>query len=942
MNKFVLLLCLLMLIPGLLIAKHTNPTKINKSASPNGKLEFNVFTNDEGELTYNLRHGKSKIMLPSKMGIRVDGVDLGRGVTIESLSLKKHSGSFRWLGNSSTVENNYVAEVFAVTHLKSGRKWQLETRCYDRGFAFRYIVPGSGSHKIERENTTWALPQDAQLWYRKNGGAFQHYWKKCRAAEITNGVNAQLNVTLELNDGSFASLNEAGSFSFSGTSLKFNGTNEAETMFAEDKDGWVIEGDVVTPWRIIMSAPDLNGLVNANLTAAVCPAPDKTLFPEGCQWIQPGRSLWQWWGYWNPGTLWEKQHWFVDNAAALGCQYYLVDEGWEHPAQGWIIENRTAWQALKELADYAKTKGVKLLVWRSYPANKDAYYEGMETIKKRVKFYKNCKKAGIYGAKIDFLNSEDVEHCKFMHDCLREAAEYELTINYHGAPKPRGEERTYPNQVSREGVVGMEHNKWETIPRYHYATVPFTRFLSGYADFTVTTFQPDFIKGTTSCLQLAQAIVYTSPALHWADKPQFYLNSPAVDLIRSVPTTWDETIVLPSSKIGQQAAYARRKGDDWYVGIINGSDDEIIQDLKLSFLGKGSFVTTLFKDMPNKPVEKEKELLSTKNGSTLKVRMSPGGGYVAVFRKLEATPYGGAIYGHQDVNLRFVKSADVHYTLDGSKPTTKSPKYKKSFTIKNSCLLRAAIINGDGSGTEISARFVTLAVPMPEEDGDSILQTATKVELMNLTSGNIYYTLDGSTPTVESTLYAKPIELDRSATIKAITVINGLSSAVFEKTYTKQPKPAPLPQVKLSDLKPLTSSVGWKKLLIDKNFDDKQISIAEKKYESGILAHAPSVVEYKLQKSFNRFVTGMGIEDSQKNASVVFKLMVDETVLAESPTIKPGIIWYFDVKIPKGKATIKLITNEAGDGNNGDHSAWVNAGFITNNSDTDSSGLPII
>ncbi|MCK4563997.1 MAG: glycoside hydrolase family 97 N-terminal domain-containing protein, partial [Verrucomicrobia bacterium] len=364
--------------------------------SPKGKVQAKVYVDGQGDLAYTLNRGATPVMLPSKMGITIDGVELGKGVELKSVSVEAVTGSFEWLGTSSTVENNYVAESFEVTHLESGGKWTLETRCYDTGFAFRYVIPGEGDQKVDGEGTTWTLPEGAQLWYHKNGGAFQTYWKKQPAAEIKEGFNAQLNVTVELSDGSFASLNEAGSFSFSGTSLVFDGSNEATTLFAGDKEGWTIKGEVATPWRIVMTATDLNTLVNCNLTAAVCPAPDKTLFPEGCRtdWIQPGRSLWQWWGYWNPGTLWEKQHWFVDNAAALGCQYYLVDEGWEHPAQGWVTDTRTAWEALTELSEYAKSRGVKLLVWRSYPASEKAYYEGLETPEKRRRFFENCKKAG--------------------------------------------------------------------------------------------------------------------------------------------------------------------------------------------------------------------------------------------------------------------------------------------------------------------------------------------------------------------------------------------------------------------------------------------------------------------------------------------------------------------------------------------------------------------
>jgi len=446
---------------------------------------------------------------------------------------------------------------------------------------------------------------------------------------------------------------------------------------------------------------------------------------------------------------------------------------------------------MKELADYAETKGVRLLVWRGYPTNEEKYWSGMETVEKRTAFYVNSKKAGIYGAKIDFMDSESVVHSTFMETCLEEAAGYELMVNYHGAPKPTGAERTYPNQITREGVVGMEHNKWETIPRNHYATTPFTRFISGSADFTPTTFQAGFVKGSTVALQLAQPIIYTSPALHWADKSQYYLNSPAVDLIRSMPTTWDETIVLPTSKIGVQAAYVRRKGLDWYVGMINGSDNAVEQELNLSFLGEGRFATTLFRDVPEKPMELEKELLTAEKRGSITVRMSPGGGFVGVFRKLEARPYGGGIYGTQEVVLRSVEGADVRYTLDGSEPTDTSEKYTEAFTVRESCRLRAKVVSGDGQGTEINARFVTLDVPAPELDDKTIARYGETVGMMNLTSGKMYYTLDGTIPTEESTEYERPIPIEKETTIKAICIVNGLISNVAERTYAMLAEPAP-------------------------------------------------------------------------------------------------------------------------------------------------------
>ncbi len=899
--------------------------------SPSGKVKADISVNQQGNLVYHLNRGETPIILESAMGMEINGTKLGQGVTMVPLKAQTHTGNFPWLGTSSQVENNYVSRSFNVTHTKSSKTWKLETRCYDTGFAFRYVIDGKGTQKVERESTTWQLPKDAELWHRINAASFQTHWKKLKAAEIKKDFNAQLNVTIHFADGTYGSLNEAGSFDFSGASLKCHGTNELTTVFNDDKEGWEIKGNVVTPWRIIMTGPDLNTLVNCNLPAAVCDAPDEKLFPKGCHtdWIQPGRSLWQWWGYWNPGTLWEKQRWFVDNAAALGCEYYLVDEGWEHPAQGWITENRTAWQALKELADYAKTRGVKLLVWRSYPSSKTAYFVGMETPEKRTHFFKNCQKAGVYGCKLDFLNHEGVELRTFMHDALKEAAKYHQTVNFHGAPKPMGEARTYPNEVSREGVIGLEHNKWETIPRKHYATTPFTRFLAGYADFTVTTFQPDFIKGTTSTLQLATAVVYTSPALHWADKPQYFLRSPAVDLIRSMPTTWDETIVLPCSEIGKIAAYARRKGQDWYVAYINGSDDEVKQTLKLSFLGKGNFTTTLFQDVAGDPVALGKESQTSNQQEKINLKMSPGGGFVAVFRKLDASPYGGAVYTQKMVTLSFAKGAEVRYTLDGSEPTAKSDAYTKALKVTATCHLRAKVIQGDGKGTSISAHFIKLPVPTPVIDEESIIKKDKPVGIMSLTEqGQVYYTTDGTDPTEKSKEYTKPFTLTEKTMIKAICVIDGKVSTVGEQLIHILPGESPAPDVHLSDLKPVKATSGWKKVQINKNMSGKPLTLDEKIYKKGIGTHAVSELVYDLKPKYKNFVAKVGIDDlKQSDGSIRLTIEIDGEKVASTPIIKKGILWNFNIPIPQGAQQIRLFTDDGGDGINGDHVDWVKAGF---------------
>jgi alpha-glucosidase len=207
-------------------------------------------------------------------------------------------------------------------------------------------------------------------------------------------------------------------------------------------------------------------------------------------------------------------------------------------------------------------------------------------------------------------------------------------INFHGANKPAGEARTWPNEITREGIMGLEHNKWSVLKPSHYSVLLFTRMLAGHGDFTPTTFQPKFFKGTTASLQLAMAVAHTSPILCWADKPEVYLAHPTLELVQTVPAVWDETRVLKGSKIGDLAVLARRSGKDWWVGILNGSADKARKyKLDLSFLGDGEYSAVYCRDKTGSPADVIIEKTKAKASTTLDINMAPGGGFVARFVK---------------------------------------------------------------------------------------------------------------------------------------------------------------------------------------------------------------------------------------------------------------------------------------------------------------------
>jgi alpha-glucosidase len=255
--------------------------------------------------------------------------------------------------------------------------------------------------------------------------------------------------------------------------------------------------------------------------------------------------------------------------------------------------------------------------------------DGLETHEKRVDFFKRCKDAGAVGVKIDFMDSESKDRIDFYTGVLQDAAQAKLMINFHGANKPTGEDRTWPNEMTREGIRGLEYNKWDALPPDHYASLPFTRFLAGHGDFTPCTFNPRSLKGTTVTFQLATAVIYTSPVINWADNPNFYLESPALELIKRIPSVWDQTIVLPGCKIGELAGFARRKGNDWFIGVINGSNNKQEFGFDLSFLGKSNYKAMIARDKTGERTAMAVENAVVWEKQKIVVDLEAGGGFAA-------------------------------------------------------------------------------------------------------------------------------------------------------------------------------------------------------------------------------------------------------------------------------------------------------------------------
>jgi alpha-glucosidase len=596
-------------------------------------------------------HGKP-LIAKSSLGIDITGQPaFGPGMRSTAAQTSAADETYTIpVGKTSTVRNHYNA-VRADFQDGSGRKLTIEARVFDDGVAFRYLTPAQPSLKevhIAHELTEFTYAKDATTYPLILDG-FQSSWEDEYQQRLSSGLHKDWLIGTPLlaeEPGiGWVAITEADIDNYAGMYLRkaANGnTVRAELSPRIDLPGVAVEthAPFQTPWRVLMIGDEPGRLIESNIVLNLNP-PSKI---ADTSWIRPGKSAWDWWSgqaapsvTFKTGMNTDTMKHYIDFASASGFPYMMIDAGW-------AVANRTGPDDYAAVADithvvpevdmpellrYAKQKNVRIWLW-SHWTSVDKYMASAFPL---------FEKWGVAGVKIDFMNRDDQQMVSWYHRVLELAAANHLMIDFHGAYKPDGLRRTWPNLITREGVMGKEYLKVSarTTPA-HDATLPFTRMLAGPMDYTPGAFgnvnRENFVARDvmpmgmgTRAHELALYVVFESPLEMVSDYPERYQGQKEFDFIRRVPSTWDEVHVIGGRPM-EWISLARRSGSDWYVGSVTNWDERNVK-LPLSFLPAGEFVAETYADAPDAAKEATHTTLSKQTvdrNTVLEVHMVSGGG----------------------------------------------------------------------------------------------------------------------------------------------------------------------------------------------------------------------------------------------------------------------------------------------------------------------------
>jgi alpha-glucosidase len=616
--------------------------------SPDGHIVVQIAQNDAGQLTYAVSRKNAPVIAPSPLRVNLKEGDLS-SVDVRNVMPKVVDQKRRLVATKAAEARDYFAELTLNVSPRSGvlTHFQWIVRAYDDGVAFRYLVPaGAGltTLSVRGEDTEFGFASDFDC-TGFNVGRFnsshEGEFDPVRASRIREHNTYDLPLVCRAGANAFA-IAEANLVDYGGLYLRGRGDGklgvQARNSPRLDDSKLIAKADIGpagagSPWRVIMLGDTLGNLIESNLIGNLNPDPS-----FDTSWIKAGKTAWDWWSgpYLPPpakgGTDMPTLQKYIDFAGKSGFEYMMIDEGWclnsghggSAPADADVTKTKADID-MPGLVAYAAKRKVGLWLWVQWSLLDRQMDEALA----------QYQKWGIKGIKVDFMDRNDQQMVDYYHRLMRKAAERHILVDMHGAYPPAGLNRTYPNYLTQEGVMGAEYNKWSRrVTATHNVSLAFTRMLLGPLDYTPGGFRnrtpatfevvnsPPQVQ-TTRGHGLGMFVVYESPFQMVSDSPDVYENAPGFDFLRMVPTTWDETRFI-AGDIDQYVVVARRKGADWYVGAMSNEQARSVK-VPLAFLGAGKFKAKVWQD-GNAPTDVTTTERTVSAADALELSLAPSGG----------------------------------------------------------------------------------------------------------------------------------------------------------------------------------------------------------------------------------------------------------------------------------------------------------------------------
>ncbi len=649
--------------------------------SPNGAIEISIATlrgrNPDaagGQLACSIAFRGQPVLEWSNLGLLLEGAPaLGPAVRIETSQQSSQDETWKPVhGKTSPIRNQYKA--VAVQTVETGqpaRRLVVEARAYDDGVAFRYIVPeqpGVQEMRILNEATQFRFTKDAMTYPLISRG-FQTSNEDDYHELAIGGLHAEFLINLPLllhvPGVAWVGLTEAHIENYSSLFLTgaggralaarlaprvedVNTSADTAPAFIPDVDAKQVSvigrPPIKSSWRTFMIADDPGRLVESNMVVNLNP-PNAI---GDTSWIQPGKTPWDWWnggqakGVANPGKNNDTMKYYIDFSARNKFEFMLIDAGWAAPLPAAPGSTRRRSDLTKSnanldipmLVEYGKARNVRLWLWAHFRDMNDQMDAALA----------QWEKWGIAGVKIDYMDRTDQWMVDWYRTAAKKAAEHHIMIDFHGAFKPDGMRRTFPNVMTREGVMGAEYNKWSgrETPK-HDVMLAFTRMLAGPMDYTPGGFDnvtwENFTPRNRAPMVMhtrahatALFVVLESALQMVSDSPDAYTDQKETEFLKAVPSTWDETRVIAGSPTSY-ITIARRRGNEWFLGSITGWDARELET-PLTFLGKGNWNAEIYTDGPNAAKEPKETVLEKRvvtAATALKCELAPAGGFAVRF-----------------------------------------------------------------------------------------------------------------------------------------------------------------------------------------------------------------------------------------------------------------------------------------------------------------------